>query len=129
MAMNFDKFNFVASAKDSFQRIQKLRDTYDKIRSVKASCEGNLGVVEGIINFRSGVSVTKEKLLTEQKRLQSYLKSMENLEARIKNTTDLVSYSFGGFPLTVSKSLLTLEAWLCDQFEESIRVHPSRKAS
>ena len=73
----------------SFEAVQTLRNTHDKLLYASALCEGNLDVVQQIIVLAKDRSY-KQSLESIANRLRARIKSTRVANSRIQNATDLV---------------------------------------
>jgi Mg2+ and Co2+ transporter CorA len=82
-----------ADAKESFRRVQNLRNINDFALFAKACCTSNLDVVKALrksdlTHLKDASSLDAQKTI-----LQGYVESSSVLEGRIKNAIDLVGYT------------------------------------
>ena len=74
----------------SFVRVQELRNTNDLILLARASCAGNLILVDRLIDFSRESDRSTRVLRTYRGKLNGFIESADTLKGRAQNSIDLV---------------------------------------
>ena len=76
----------------TYERVQSLRNVQDKVISTKASCNGDLQVLNGLAQLKGAGMEALYGLPFQIKQLEGFIDSADVLCSQIRNTIELVRW-------------------------------------